>query len=230
MKIRKIHIDCFGKFENYDLELSEGMNVIFGQNEDGKSTLMAFILMMFYGYSGRSKDLSKNLREKYRPWNGNEMKGHVLFEHKGILYRLERTFGKSNSSDKVKIFDEITGETIKWASTKDPGQEFFGLGEEAFSKSVFIGQGGILVDASCKKDEITEKLLNLVTTGSEDVSYKKALDTLTSSMEALISKSGKQGALVKAKEEMARLKEERYEAEQDEMDKNPNLKQHPLWK
>lgn len=220
MKIRKIHIDCFGKFENYDLELSDGMNVIFGQNEDGKSTLMAFILMMFYGYSGRSKDLSKNLREKYRPWNGNEMKGHVLFEHKGILYRLERTFGKSNSSDKVKIFDEITGETIKWASTKDPGQEFFGLGEEAFSKSVFIGQGGILVDASGKKDEITEKLLNLVTTGSEDVSYKKALDTLTSSMEALISKSGKQGALVKAKEEMARLKEERYEAEQDEMDKN----------
>ncbi|SFN71079.1 AAA family ATPase [Proteiniclasticum ruminis] len=219
MKIRKIHIDCFGKFENYDLELSEGMNVIFGQNEDGKSTIMAFILMMFYGYSGRSKDLSKNLRDKYRPWNGNEMKGHILFEHKGILYRLERTFGKSNSSDKVKILDEITGETIKWASTKDPGQEFFGLGEEAFSKSVFIGQGGILVDASGKKDEITEKLLNLVTTGSEDVSYKKALDTLTSSMEALVSKSGKQGTLVKAKEEMAKLKEERYEAEQDELDK-----------
>lgn len=220
MKIRKIHIDCFGKFENYDLELSEGMNVIFGQNEDGKSTLMAFILMMFYGFSGRSKDLSKNLRDKYRPWNGKEMKGHILFEHKGILYRLERTFGKSNSSDKVKILDEITGETIKWTSAKDPGQEFFGLGEEAFSKSVFIGQGGILVDASGKKDEITEKLLNLVTTGSEDVSYKKALDTLTSSMEALVSKSGKQGALVKAKEEIERLKEERYEAEQDELDKN----------
>lgn len=220
MKIRKIHIDCFGKFENYDLELSEGMNVIFGQNEDGKSTLMAFILMMFYGYSGRSKDLSKNLRDKYRPWNGKEMKGHILFEHKGILYRLERTFGKSNSSDKVKILDEITGETIKWTSAKDPGQEFFGLGEEAFSKSVFIGQGGILVDASGKKDEITEKLLNLVTTGSEDVSYKKALDTLTSSMEALVSRSGRQGTLVKAKEEIERLKEERYEAEQDELDKN----------
>ena len=219
MKIRKIHIDCFGKFENYDLELSEGMNVIFGQNEDGKSTLMAFILMMFYGYSGRSKDLSKNLRDKYRPWNGKEMKGHILFEHKGILYRLERTFGKSNSSDKVKILDEITGETIKWTSAKDPGQEFFGLGEEAFSKSVFIGQGGILVDASGKKDEITEKLLNLVTTGSEDVSYKKALDTLTSSMEALVSRSGRQGTLVKAKEEIERLKEERYEAEQDELDK-----------
>lgn len=225
MKIRKIHIDCFGKFENYDLELSGGMNVIYGQNEDGKSTLMAFILMMFYGYSGRSKDLSKNLREKYRPWNGKEMKGHILFEHKGILYRLERIFGKSNSSDKVKILDEITGETVKWANIKDPGQEFFGLGEEAFAKSVFIGQGGILLDASGKKDEITEKLLNLVTTGSEDVSYKKALDTLTASLETLVSKSGKLGTLVKAKEEILRLKEERIEAERDEMDKREALMQ-----
>lgn len=223
MKIKKIHIDCFGKFEDYDLELSDGLNVIYGQNEDGKSTLMAFILMMFYGYSGKSRDLLKNPRDKYRPWNGKEMKGYVLFEHKGLLYRLERTFGKSNSSDKVSILDEITGETIKGASQKDPGQEFFGLGEEAFAKSVFIGQGGILVDASGKKDEITEKLLNLVTTGSEDVSYKKAVDTLSTAMESLESKSGRLGSLVKAKEKVQELKELRRTAEIDELDKKYEL-------
>lgn len=224
MKIKKIHIDNFGKFENYDLELTDGMNVIYGQNEDGKSTLMAFILMMFYGFSGRSKDLSKNLRERYKPWNGQEMKGYILFEHKGIQYRLERVFGKSNSSDKVKIMDDITGEVLKYTSSKDPGQEFFGLGEEAFSKSVFIGQGGVVLDASGKKDEITEKLMNLVTTGNEDLSYKAAMDTIVSSMESLVSKSKKQGTLVKAMEEVSRLKEEKIAAEQDEQDKKLALR------
>lgn len=219
MKINQIHIDAFGKFENYDLSFSDGLNVIYGQNEDGKSTVMSFILMMFYGYSGKSRDLLKNPREKYRPWNGSEMKGSILFEYQSNHFRLERTFGKSNSSDKINIINSITGEPFNLPSKATPGQAIFGLGEEAFIKSVFISQGGILVDATGKNDEITEKLLNLVTTGNEDVSYKKAVQSLNSSIERLVSKSKRQGLLVEDRTRLVELKDELIQAQQDESDK-----------
>lgn len=219
MKINQIHIDAFGKFENYDLSFSDGLNVIYGQNEDGKSTIMSFILMMFYGYSGKSRDLLKNPREKYRPWNGSEMKGSILFEYQSNQFRLERTFGKSNSSDKINIINSITGEPFNLPSKATPGQAIFGLGEEAFIKSVFISQGGILVDATGKNDEITEKLLNLVTTGNEDVSYKKAVQSLNSSIERLVSKSKRQGLLVEDRTRLVELKDELIQAQQDESDK-----------
>ena len=48
MKIKAIDIAAFGKFKNFHLDLSDGLSVIYGQNEKGKSTLMAFVRMMFY--------------------------------------------------------------------------------------------------------------------------------------------------------------------------------------
>lgn len=219
MIIKKIHIDHFGKFSNYDLELEQGFTVLQGQNEEGKSTLMAFLQMMFYGHNGRAQDLLKNPRKKYRPWNGSEMKGYVEFAHQGVAYRLERKFGQSNSTDEVSIWNMDTGERMKTAAKKDPGQEFFGLGAEAFEKSVFLGQSGTLIDASGKQDEITQRLLNLVTTGSEDTSFKRVSDHLRENMELLVSRNRKNGLLIRTRDEIQNLKQEKLEAEQDEWEK-----------
>lgn len=219
MIIKKIHIDHFGKFSNYDLELEQGFTVLQGQNEEGKSTLMAFLQMMFYGHNGRAQDLLKNPRKKYRPWNGSEMKGYVEFAHQGVEYRLERKFGQSNSTDEVSIWNMATGERVKASAKRDPGQEFFGLGAEAFEKSVFIGQSGTLIDASGKKDEITQRLLNLVTTGSEDTSFKRVSDHLRENMEILVSRNRKNGRLIRTRDRIQSLKQEKLQAEQDEWEK-----------
>ena len=56
MIIEKIHIDAFGRLENRDFELSEGVNIIEGANESGKSTLAAFIRFVFYGCSPRERE------------------------------------------------------------------------------------------------------------------------------------------------------------------------------
>ena len=57
MKIEKIQINGFGKFENKNIELNDGINIIVGKNESGKSTLLKFINSMLYG-------ISKNKRGK----------------------------------------------------------------------------------------------------------------------------------------------------------------------
>ena len=66
MRIDSIYIESFGKFKNYSLDFHDGMNIIYGDNESGKSTIMAFIEMMFYGRTAQEKstDIGKSLRKK----------------------------------------------------------------------------------------------------------------------------------------------------------------------
>ena len=65
MKIKSIYISAFGGLKDKRLDFSDGFNIIYGDNENGKSTVMAFIKMMFYGTERGSAQLSKNPRKKY---------------------------------------------------------------------------------------------------------------------------------------------------------------------
>ena len=49
MKLVSLHIDNFGKFNNFDLDFNDGLNQFVKDNGWGKSTLTAFIKVMFYG-------------------------------------------------------------------------------------------------------------------------------------------------------------------------------------
>ena len=79
MKINKIHIISFGGLKNFTLEFSDGFNCVYGENERGKSTVMSFIKMMFYGNSYSGSVLQNNLRKKYTPWDGSAMAGIIEF-------------------------------------------------------------------------------------------------------------------------------------------------------
>ena len=219
MRINKINIFNFGKLKNYEIDFTSGLNIIYGQNEDGKSTLMAFIKMMFYGTTGKSSDLTKNLRKKYAPWSGAKMSGTIEFEFNGIDYRLEKEFGASNTSDKTSLWNIANGEKENVSSSTDIGQRFFGIGSAAFEKSVFIGQlGNVINNESDKDDEITQKLSNLVSTGDETTSQKKVIDRLQTAKESLKSKSGKVGILDKKNQTLTQLYDQLIiaKAEEDE--------------
>ena len=85
MKIKRIEISAFGKFKDFSMDLSDGFNLNYGKNEDGKSTIMAFIALMLYGNAGTSArtDISKNIRKKYMPWSGENMAGDMEIETDG---------------------------------------------------------------------------------------------------------------------------------------------------
>jgi hypothetical protein len=123
---------------------------------------MAFVKMVFYGHNGKSSDIQKNPRLQYQPWQGGVMKGYIDFSADNINYRIERSFGRSNTSDDIAVWNLDSGMKLQLARGRDPGQEFFGLGSEGFEKSVFIGQSGSVINNSGKEDEITQRLLNLL--------------------------------------------------------------------
>lgn len=191
MKINSLYISAFGGLKDYRLELADGFNLLYGNNEDGKSTLMAFIKMMFYG-SDRGSALNKNLRKKYTPWDGSAMAGSIDFTLKGKKYRLEKEFRSSNSTDRTVLVDLALGERRPVAS--DIGVSLIGLSAAAFERSVFIGQFGFPESDTAAQSELNSKLSNIALTGDEAVSFDTVFSRLQKPKLSLMSKSGKAGS------------------------------------
>lgn len=179
MKIIEINIKCFGKLKNFVISPTSGVNIIYGENESGKSTVMAFVKAMFYGLGTGEK------RRQYEPWDGGRMSGSIEFENEGKDYVLNRTFGATKSGDKTSLFNKSTGEEVAIPSDKEPGAFILGINIKSFVNTVFIGQAGATIEG--ENHEILAKLTNLASAGDEQISkseiekrLKKGASTLDS--------------------------------------------------
>ncbi len=212
MKIKKIYIAAFGGLKDFTLDLNDGLNVIYGNNEDGKSTVFAFIKAMFYGTGRNTKSIADSIRLKYTPWDNSTMAGRIFFESDGKNYRLEREFRKSDSTDRITLTDLDSGKTIE--TSENVGQQFFGLSAAAFERSLFIGSGDFIKDEAAA-GEINGKLSNIALTGSEDVSYKQIAKNIFDTRAKLISKSGRSGSYNDDLQTLGNLNERLQKADQD---------------
>ena len=81
MKITELYIKNFGRFSEQHFYIKDGVQVIYGENEYGKSTLQAFIKAMLFGMErGRGKAAVKDDFSKYQPWeNPNYYAGVMRF-------------------------------------------------------------------------------------------------------------------------------------------------------
>lgn len=69
MKIKELRLKNFGKFTNKEIHFLDGMNVIYGENESGKSTLYTFIRAMLFGLErGRGRAAAQDAFSRYEPW------------------------------------------------------------------------------------------------------------------------------------------------------------------
>ena len=218
MKINSLYIHAFGGLKNLSLSFADGMTVIYGDNEQGKSTVMAFIKMMFYGSGRATNQLSKNIRQKYTPWDGSQMAGTIDFEHAGKHYRLEKEFRTSNSTDKATLCDLDFG--TRQAVASDIGSSFFGISLPAFERSVFIGQLGYPAKATSAEGEINSKLSNMALTGEESVSFEEINAKLQKAKLSLMSKSGRAGEYDKNIKLMAEIEHRIQKAEELKLDAN----------
>jgi len=205
MKINKIHVIAFGGIKNFSLDFSDGFNCIYGENENGKTTILSFIKMMFYGNERAGTQISKNMRKKYTPWDGSPMSGIIEFENNGRNYRLEREFRNSNSTDKVSLTDLSLGE--KQTVSGDIGEKLFGLTAAAFDRSIFIGQFGFPDSDASAESELNARLSNIVSTGEEKLSFDQVNTKLEKARYAIISKSGRSGEYDKTLQSATELKQ-----------------------
>lgn len=176
MKIKNIKVNAYGNIENKDINLEEGINIIHGANESGKSTLLNYIISIFYGIS-RNKD-GKVLSdyEKYKPWNSNEFSGRISYKlENGEKYEIFRDFNKKNP----KIYnDKLEDISDRFETDKKDGSKFFieqmGIDKQMYLSTVVSTQEEVRLDEK-NQNMLIQKIANLAGTGEDNVSYKKAL-------------------------------------------------------
>lgn len=172
MRILDIYINGFGKFHGRNLTFGEGLNIVYGKNEAGKSTIHTFIRGMLFGIERQRGRASKNdLYTKYEPWeNSGTYEGQIRLEHKDHIYRIERTFQKNKKE--FKIVDETAGREI------EPTKAFLddllcGLSETAYINTVSIGQLKSATDEGMVS-ELKNYIANLNNTGNLALNITKA--------------------------------------------------------
>lgn len=179
MKIKNIKVNSFGKINDKEYNLSEKINLVYGKNEAGKSTLLKFIQNIFYGTSKNKKGKSFSDYDLYKPWGEGEFSGKIKYKlDSGEEFEVYREFGKKNP----KIYNENLEDISKQFNIdKNTGSEFFfeqtKVDEFMFLSSIVSMQQEVKLN---KQDQniYIQKIANLAGTGEDNISYKKAIDKL----------------------------------------------------
>ena len=179
MKINKIKINSFGKLRNKEIEFKNGINILYGENESGKSTIMNFIKNTLYGISKNKKGKEISDYDKYKPWGKEEFSGKLEYTlDNNEKYEIYRDFNKKNP----KIYNENSEDISKeFNINKKTGNEFFyeqtKVDEELFLSTVGMLQSEIKLEKN-NQNILVQKLANLASTGDDNVSYKRAIERI----------------------------------------------------
>lgn len=183
MRIEHLHINGFGRLHNKELDLVDGVTILYGRNEAGKSTMLQFIRSMLFGIPSRG-----NPAERYEPLHGG-LHGGILTarDGEGSVWRIRRHTGGGESpgrNEKLNItvshLDGITQEIDTsemerhllggvsrnmfhqlFAVSLDELQELAALQSEEMSSFLFhagMGGGGTIMRAERRMVQEAEKL------------------------------------------------------------------------
>lgn len=149
MKIVSVHVQSFGKLQNFDLNFQSGINVLAQCNGFGKTTLCNFIRAMLYGFKyTRSKRGGESISDvgTWTTWNSSgKIGGSIVVEHQGKTYRIERYFGSTAKTETLSVTNELDGRTV---DVEQPGEYFLGLMAESFDRSAYLPQESVEISSN----------------------------------------------------------------------------------
>ena len=173
MIIKKLHIYGFGKFVDYKLEFTTDLNVFFGENEAGKSTIFSFIHAMLFGFPAKNQTPTV-----YEPIGGSRYGGKLVIEHPETgEITIERVKGHQGSD--CKVYNEhgsIGGEGIIKEWLKGMDRDFY---ESIYSFNL----DGLQDIYRLEEDQLGKYLFFAGMSGSEklwdmEASLQKQMDSL----------------------------------------------------
>lgn len=204
MKIKELYIENFGKLSAYKASFTDGLNSFIEDNGYGKTTLSVFIKAMIYGFDDtRRQSLDENDRKKYTPWQGGSFGGYLVFESKGIDYRVERTFASKAADDTFKLYNLNTGKTSSDYSSS-LGEELFGIDADGFERTVFLSEKNLT--GKNTNQSISAKLSNLVGTEGDIGGFDEAIKLLDERRK-FYQKRGGSGEIRETENEISELED-----------------------
>ena len=179
MKINEFKINGFGKLKDKEIQLKDGINIVYGENESGKSSILKFISSMPYGVSKNKNGKDISDFDKFKPWESEVFSGKIKYTlDNGNVFEVYREFKKKNPI----IYNEKQEDISKqFYMDKTKGIDFFteqtGIDSEIFYSTAITEQEGIKLSQT-SQNSIIQKISNLISSGDDNISYKKALEKL----------------------------------------------------
>ncbi len=212
MYIKSLYIESFAGMKDREFTFSRTLNVIEGANESGKSTLCMFIKFMFYGLSGRAGDKELSERQRYVSWDTGRAAGKLIIVTAKGEFEINReltVFDDAKPGERLEVIDLYSGERVFKGQV--PGECILGVDEQMFVNTVFVRQvGSVSIDG----DGMAQAIENILLTGDESVSIKKAVDRLEKARKALMPKKGSGGKIQLLMQEKLRLASKLEEAKE----------------
>ncbi len=176
MKLIDIRIDEFGKLNNRYISFSDGINLVAGHNEAGKSTMHACIRAMLFGME-RAKGVAAltDTFAHFKPWGGKKYGATLRVEHDGQIYRITRDFVKDPVS--CAVINESTGEIVT-NTDAFMADMLKNMSAAAYDNTISIGQLKSNADEAVA-DELKKYIVNMDTTGNRSLNCENAKRYLT---------------------------------------------------
>ena len=175
MQINEAKIFNFGKLQNCSFQFAPGINVIYGENEAGKSTLSAFLKGMLFGMEkGRGK-AADNPYRRYEPWHAPAFySGALRFTVDGKPFYLERNFYYKEKREILR--NEADGEELSVACG-DLSMLLGGIRETDFCSTYVVPQSGAATGTELS-EILAEFYSDAAGSGDGNLPVKKALQAL----------------------------------------------------
>ncbi len=232
MIINELDIRAFGKFRQTRVDLSDGINVIEGENESGKTTIHAFIEAVLYGFikPGLKRRVLLDDHDRYRPKDTDDYGGSLVVTHEGKPYRIRRDLRKG-AKNPITITHNTTGEDITERLFKDDHTKlpdlgaFFDVPYTLYTNTLSVRQLEGKTDEAVA-DEVIRRAGNLLASGSEAFSPTQAIGELTKARDAIGTEKAPTRPLAKTIDAVQRLEAERdaiYRAHDDTLEMKATL-------
>ena len=227
MKIQQLNIHSYGKLKDKEIKFGDNINIIFGKNESGKSTIMHYIINSFYGTSKNKKNKELSDYDKYFPWSSDDFSGRLSYKlDNGEKFEIYRDFNKKNP----KIFNEVKEDiSDKFNIDKSLGNQFFyeqtKVDENLFLSTVVSNQQEVKLGKT-EQGILIQKIANLVGTGDDNTSFRIAMDRINRrQLDEVGTARSREKPINIVEKKMSELEQEKnelekYENSQYEIEKN----------
>ncbi len=204
MEIQELIIKSYGKFRDHSIAFKPGINIIYGDNESGKSTIHSFIRAMFFGLNrARGKAARTDEYKLRQPWDApGAFMGSMRIKENDEIYRIDRCFDRS--TEPLALVNETRA-----SESEDPQGDLDallgGISEAAFVNSVFIPQAHAETDEGLA-EELRRTMINSDSAMDEGVDVTRALDSLRKKKKKFEQQKKREDE--RAEEEISRRQEE----------------------
>ena len=173
MYINKLLLKEFGKFNNKEIRLKKGLNLIYGANESGKTTVKEFIVGMLYGID-KTRGIGARLDnyELRKPVNGGGYSGKAYAVTDDKSYLLERNFLRTNKN--ATLTEIETGKEVQLKNPNSYKGILFDVDKSTYTNTLCIGEHGAVPGKELAED-LGNYVVNLTTTRNADIDKTEAV-------------------------------------------------------